>query len=81
MGAEPGGDSPGRADRAQLGQLRVAIESVSRLRLERRRAGAEHPADVALERCGKTGLTGLSRRADRGEDATARRMQLLVARS
>ncbi len=81
MGTEPRGNSSGRADRAQLGQLRVAIEPVSRFRLERRRAGAEHPADVALERFGKTGLTGLSRRANRGEDAPTRRMQLLVARS
>ena len=41
MGAEPGGDSPGRANRAELGKLRLAIEPVSRLCLERRRPGAD----------------------------------------
>ncbi len=81
MGAEPGGYSSGCANRAQLGQLGVAIEAVSRFSLERRRPGTEHPGDVTLERRCEPSVTGLTCRANGRQDAAARRVQLLVTRS
>ena len=79
MRTEPGGSSACRPNRTKLGKLRLAIEPVSRLCLERRRPGATHPGNVTLERRSEPGLAGLPRRADRRQDAPSRRMQLLVA--
>src|SRR4029077_5046369 len=42
--AEPGRDPAGRADRPELGELGVPVESVAGLRLERRRPLVQHPA-------------------------------------
>ena len=45
--AEPGRDAAGGADGAKLRELRVAVEAVARLALERRRAVGAHPRPVA----------------------------------
>ena len=50
MRAEPRRDTARVANGPQLSELRLAVEPVARLRLERRRSGAQHPADVLGER-------------------------------
>ena len=45
--AEPRRDAARGADRAQLRELRVVVEAVARLALERRRAVGAHPRPVA----------------------------------
>ena len=79
--AEPRRDAARVADRAERRELRVAVEPVARLRLERRRALAEHPPAVPLDRCAQAVLAGRPRRADGREDAAAGGVQLLVARA
>src|SRR5918994_384993 len=75
---EEGRDAAGCADRPQRRQLCLAVEPVAGLALEGRRAGAEHPAAMALDGAAQTVLTCLTRRANRGEDAAARSVELLV---
>ena len=48
VGAEPRRDPAGRAHGPQLRELRVVVEAVARLALERRRAVRAHPRAVAL---------------------------------
>ncbi len=81
MRPQPRRHASGIAYRAQLRELRLAVEPVARLGLERRRPRAEHPADVLGERGGETFLARVARRANGREDATAACMQLLVRRS
>ena len=81
VGAEEGRDAAGSPDRAQRGELRLAVEAVARLPLERRRPGAEHPAAVALDGLAQPLLPRLARRAHGREDPAAGRVQLLVARA
>jgi hypothetical protein len=80
MGAEPGGDAARLPDRAEASELRVAVEPVAGLRLERRRPLSEHPGAMALDRRREPLLPRRAGSPDRGEDASARGMQLLVAR-
>ena len=79
VSAEPGRDPTRGPDRAQGGELGVAVEAVARLRLERRRAVAEHPAAMALDRLPQAVLPGGPRRPDGREDAAAACVELLVA--
>src|SRR5439155_677264 len=79
--AEPGRDTAGRHDRAQLGQLRVAVEPVPGLRLERRRAGAKHPVAMAPDGGQERILPGLPGGANGCENPAARGVQLLVGRA
>ena len=81
MRAEPRGDAARVADRSQLGELGVSIEPVARLGLEGRSPGGEHPAAVTLERLAETRLACGPGRADGREDASARGVELLVART
>ena len=82
MRAEPGRDAARGADRTQRRELGLAVEPVARLRLQRRRAGAQHPVAVALDgaRAGRR-RSGGPRRRDGREDAAAGGVQLLVARA
>ncbi len=80
MRAQEGRRSAGIADHAELRELGVMVEAVAGFRLERRRPGAEHPGDVALERHAQPLVAGLARRADRREDPAAGRVELLVRR-
>src|SRR5690349_2663297 len=57
------------------------VEAVAGLGLERRRAGAAHPAPVAAHGIGEPGLARCAGRLDGREDAAACSVQLLVARS
>src|SRR4029450_10087653 len=68
-------------DRPQRPKLGLPVEPVARLRLEGRRALAQHPAAVPLDRRAQAVLARGSRGADRREDAAARRVQLLVRRT
>ena len=81
MRAEPGRDPARRPDRPQRRELGLAVEAVARLPLEGRRAGAQHPAAVALDRLARARFSGRPGRPDGREDAAARRVQLLVARA
>ncbi len=79
--AEPGGNAPRSANRAELRELRLTVEPVPGLRLERRRPRTEHPADVLVERSRETVLAGGTRGSNRREDAAAAGVQLLVRRT
>ena len=81
VGTEPRRDTASRPDRTQLRELRLAVEAVARLRLERGRAGTEHPPGVALHRCRQPGLARGTGRPHRREDPAAAGVQLLVART
>src|SRR5262249_6905263 len=81
VGAEPRRNTAGGADRAQRAELCLTVESVARLGLERRRAVTEHRVPVSRRGGGQLGLARRPRRADRREDAAARRMELLVGRA
>ena len=67
-------------NRSQGRELGVAVQSVARFRLERRRPPPQHPAPVPTDCLAQLLLTGPSRGANRREDAAAGRVQLLVAR-
>ena len=67
------GTPPAVADRAELRELRLAVEPVARLRLERRRPGAQHPARRArASAAARPVLAGRARRAHRRQDPAAR---------
>lgn len=78
MGAEPRRDPTGVANRGELGHLGLAIEAVTALPLERRRAVRDHgvamPCDERIERHLSRGTRGSRRR----EDASAGREKLVV---
>jgi hypothetical protein len=65
---EPGRDATGRTDGLELRELRVAIEAVPALALERRRAVREHRIPVAFDDraqgIGSGGPCGAGRRQD-----------------
>src|SRR4029453_12108294 len=50
MRTEPGRDAARVADGPELGELRVPVEAVPGLRLERRRPSLEHPVPVTRGR-------------------------------
>jgi len=77
--AEPGRDAFLGDDRAQRGQLGLAVEPVARLRLESRSAGAQHPLAVAVHGRSQLALAGRSGGTNRREDPAAGCVQLLVA--
>ncbi len=79
--AEPRPDTARVRDSAELGELGVTVEPVARLRLERRRARLEHPADVLGKRLCERVPARRPRRANRREDPTTPRVQLLVGRA
>ena len=78
--AEPRREAARLPDRAERRELRLPVEPIARLRLEGRRALAEHPRAVQLDRCSQAVLACRPRSADRREDAAAGGMKLLVAR-
>ena len=78
MGTEPGRNPTRAPDSPELCELRVPIEPVAGLRLERGRSGSEHPLRVPRERGGEPLLAGLAGRPNRREDAPAARVELLV---
>jgi hypothetical protein len=81
VGAEKRRHAARLLNRPERGELGVAVEAVARLGLERRRARARHPAAVPPHRLSQTVFPGRSCGADRGEDPTAARVQLLVGRT
>ena len=81
MRAEERRDTALRRDRAQGCQLGLAVEPVARLRLERRRALAQHPAAVAGDGLTQAALAGGARGRHRREDPASCRVQLLVRRA
>ena len=81
MRAQPGRNPAPGLDRPERRELRLAVETVARLGLERRRAGVEHPVAMPANGFAEPVLAGVPRRLDRGQDASARGVQLLVARS
>src|SRR5262249_8446074 len=81
MGAEPGRHAAGVADGAERRELCLAVESVARLALPRRRSGLEHPAAVTVNRLCESRRPSSARGTHRGEDSAAGRVQLLVARA
>ena len=76
--AEPRRDATRVPHRAELRKLGVVVEPVARLRLERRRPGTHHPADVACELRGQFVGARRARRSDRREDSAPARVKLLV---
>src|SRR5205823_8368143 len=81
VGAEPRGSSTGLANCTHGRKLGFAVEAVAGLGLERRRARAAHPLPVAAHGIGEPGFARGAGRLDGREDATARSVQLLVARA
>ena len=81
MRAEPGRRAARGPDRAQRGELRLAVEAVAGLSLPRRRAVPEHPGAVTRNPLAQAVLAESPRGADGGQDPAAGRVQLLVARS
>jgi hypothetical protein len=79
--AQPRRDATGGRDRAERGELGLEVEPVARLRLERRRAVAQHPGGVAAHDAFELGLARSTGRADGREDPAARGVQLLVRRA
>ncbi len=79
--AEERRDAALRHDRAQGCQLGLVVEPVARLRLERRRALAEHPAAVAGDGLTQSALAGGAGGRHRREDPASRCVQLLVRRA
>jgi hypothetical protein len=79
--AEPGRYPAFGLDRPQRRKLRLAVEAVAGLGLERRRARMEHPLAMPAHGLAEPVLAGFPRRLDRGQDAAAGSVQLLVARS
>src|SRR5215211_7467628 len=77
MRTEPRRDAAFLRDHAEGRQLGLAIEPVAGLRLERRRARAEHPGVVAPDGLTEALLAGLAGRAD----SAAGGVELLIARS
>ena len=75
------GTPPGRPDRAERGELGLAVEAVARLPLEGRRPGVQHPTTVALDCPAQSFLPRLPRRLHRREDPAAGGVELLVARA
>ena len=81
MRAEPRRDTAGVADRTQRRELGLLVEAVPRLRLERRRADAQHPLPVPDDRIGELLGTRRARAAHRGHDPAAARVQFFVRRT
>ena len=80
VGAEPGRAPARSSNRAQRGELRVAVEAVARLALPRRRAVVEHPRRVPFDTCAQGALVERTRCPHRREDPAAARVQLFVRR-
>src|SRR5215218_6061146 len=81
MRTEPRRDAAFLRDHAEGRQLGLAIEPVAGLRLERRRARAEHPGVVAPDGLTEALLAGLAGRQDGRADSAAGGVELLVTRS
>ena len=81
MRTKPRRDTSGGLDGSKRRELRVSIEPVARLRLERRRSVFAHPAAMPLDGLEQALLAGLTGRTDGREDAAAAGVQLLVARA
>ena len=79
MGAEPRRDPARLPDRAERRELRLSVEPVARLRLEGRRALAEHPRAVQLDRSEQA--RPLPPRASRARSRGSRRPRRAAPRS
>jgi hypothetical protein len=81
MRAEPRRHSARRGDRAELRELRLAVEAVAGLRLPRRGPAREHRRGVAYGDDAQPLLSRRARGANRREDPAARGVELLVGRA
>jgi hypothetical protein len=81
VGAEPRGHAACAAHRLELCELRVVIEAVTTLALERRRAVGDHRLPVSLDDLVEGVRAGRAGRPGRGQDPASRGQKLLVRRS
>ena len=79
--AQPGRHATRRRDRVELRELRIAIEAVAALPLERRRPVPEHRVPVPDDDLAQGSSPCRAGRPRRREDAAAGRQELLVGRA